>query len=138
MAIKVPPGPRGLPFLGSILDFRRDSLSFMERMAREFGDIASFTMVVPWMRFYFLNHPDLIREVLVDKDKAFVKSSDYEVLKAVLGEGLLTSERDFHRRQRRLVQPAFHRKRIAEYGNVMTGYTAEMESGWDDGATVDV
>ena len=64
---------------------------------------------------YLINHPDLIKDILVTRQKQFKKGRGLEQIKRLLGEGLLTSEGDFHLRQRRLMQPAFHRQRIAAY-----------------------
>ena len=85
-----------------------------------------------------MNRPDDIRDVLVTHSKKFKKSRGLQMAKRVLGEGLLTSEGDFHLRQRRLSQPAFHRQRIASYGEVMAQYTQRHSAQWRDGAMLNV
>ena len=87
---------------------------------------------------YFINHPELIKEVLVNNYQHFMKGLALQRAKRLLGEGLLTSEGEFHRRQRRLAQPAFHRARIASYGESMVDYTARMRDRWQDGVTLNV
>jgi cytochrome P450 len=87
---------------------------------------------------YLLNHPDYIRDVLVTHNRNFVKSRGLEMAKKFLGESLLTSEGEFHRRQRRLAQPAFHRQRINAYANVMTDYAVRTRERWRNGETLDI
>ena len=67
-------------------------------------------------RVYLISHPDLIEEVLVAEARNFIKHFALRMNRLMLGNGLLTSEGDFWLRQRRLIQPAFHRERIAGYG----------------------
>lgn len=134
--ILYPPGPkRRLPG-GLLFKFRRDPVNFLLDIARCYGDIAHFKFG-PYDLF-LLNHPDYIKEVLVTNHRNFVKSRALEMAKRLLGEGLLTSEGDFHLRQRRLAQPAFHRQRIAAYGEVMTYYGAQLRARWQDEATLDI
>src|SRR5437764_15341594 len=121
---KLPPGPRGLPLLGNTLDYMRDPLCFMLRTAHRYGDIAYYT-VGPY-KVYMLNNPDYIKDVLVTNSRNFKKGAGTEFLRYALGEGLLTSEGNFHLRQRRLAQPAFHRQRIAAYGTIMSSYAARL------------
>ena len=80
----------------------------------------------------------MIKDVLVTNNQNFMKGLALQRAKRLLGEGLLTSEGDFHRRQRRLAQPAFHRARMASYAAVMTDYAAQMRERWRDGATLDI
>ena len=87
---------------------------------------------------FFLNHPDYIKDVLVTNHQNFIKGLALQRAKRLLGEGLLTSEGDFHRRQRRLAQPAFHRARIASYAGVMTDYALQTRERWRDGDTLDM
>jgi cytochrome P450 len=87
---------------------------------------------------FLLNHPDYIKDVLVTHQRNFVKGRALQRAKRLLGEGLLTSEGDYHQRQRRLVQPAFHRQRVAGYGAVMVDYAARQGDRWQDGASLDV
>src|SRR5262249_58156874 len=87
---------------------------------------------------YFLNHPDLVREVLVTRQHEFGKGIGIQWTKVFLGEGLLTSEGDFHTRQRRLAQPAFHRQRCAGYGAGMTAHTLRARERWSEGQVLDV
>jgi cytochrome P450 len=122
------PGPRGLPFLGNMLDMNRDRAGFLAHLARTYGDVVHFRIAN--VHAYLLNHPDYIKEVLVTNHRNFVKSRGLVRTKILLGEGLLTSEGDFHLRQRRLVQPAFHRKRIAAYADVMTDHAARASERW--------
>src|SRR5436305_8104998 len=134
-----PPGPKAAtPFarLRGYLAFRRDPLNFLTRLAREHGDIAHFR--VGGQHAYLLNHPDLVRDVLVNHQDCFHKGRALQRSKRLLGEGLLTSEGEHHRRQRRLAQPAFHKKRIESYGAIMVDYAARHSSRWDDGASVDI
>jgi cytochrome P450 len=134
-----PPGPkRTTPGarLRGYFAFRRDPLNFLTRLAREHGDIVHFT--VGAQHAYLLNHPDLIRDVLVNHQDHFHKGRALQRSKRLLGEGLLTSEGEHHRRQRRLAQPAFHKKRIESYGALMSEYTARHIARWQDGATVDI
>jgi cytochrome P450 len=131
-----PPGPKGKPFFGHLFVFRRDPIGFLMGIARDYGDIVRFK-VGPQNIFLF-NHPDYIKDVLVTYNRNFIKSRGLERTKVLLGEGLLTSEGDFHRRQRRLIQPAFHRQRIAAYAVVMTDYGAQMRERWQDGTTLDI
>ena len=131
-----PPGPKGLPILGCLLDLRRRPLDLMLESAR-YGDVAYVRL--PFVGgAYLLNHPDYIRSVLVDDARGYVKSADYVVLKLLLGEGLVTSEDELHKRQRRLIAPAFHRGRISTYADVMTSYGLRMCERWQPGATLDV
>jgi cytochrome P450 len=134
-----PPGPKATTPVARVrgyFAFRRDPLSFLTRLAREHGDIVHF--IVGSQHAYLLNHPDLIRDVLVNNQDCFHKGRALQRSKRLLGEGLLTSEGEQHRRQRRLAQPAFHRKRIESYGAVMVDYAARQCDSWRDGETVDI
>jgi len=87
---------------------------------------------------FLANHPDYIREVLVTQNSNYVKGRALQRAKRLLGQGLLTSEGDLHRRQRLLVQPAFHLQRIASYGQVMVEHAARASSRWKNGDTFDM
>ena len=131
-----PPGPRAR-FPGHMMvEFLRRRLPFMVESAAKYGDIVFFK--VGNERIYLFSHPDLIRDVLVTNQKNFVKSRALVRAKRVLGEGLLTSEGEFHLRQRRLAQPAFHRDRIATYGRSMVDYAARTSSRWRDSEQLDI
>jgi len=131
-----PPGPKTKNPLGFIHKIRGDIIGFLTRIALEYGDIVNFR--VGPMQMYFLNHPDYIKDVLVTNQRNFSKGRPLELAKRLLGEGLLTSEGAFHLRQRRMIQPIFHKKRIESYGVVMTEYATRLGDRWVDGATVDM
>jgi cytochrome P450 len=134
-----PPGPRLASPVARVrgyVAFRRDPLSFLTRLARVYGDVVHFRL--GGQHAYLLNDPELIRDVLVTHQDSFHKGRALQRSKRLLGEGLLTSEGERHRRQRRLAQPAFHKKRIDSYGRVMADYAARHTSLWRDGETVDI
>ena len=127
-----PPGPRGLPAIGLTFAIRKDALSTLRRVAREYGDI--IRMPIAFQDRIFLNHPDYIEQVLVIQQAKFHKSElTKRVTEGLLGQGLLISEGDFWRRQRRLVQPSFHRSRINEYAATMTESAQRHIHDWRDG-----
>lgn len=131
-----PPGPKGLGLALSLLAHWKHPLGFLMKLAREYGDVVHFRGGREHV--FFLRHPDAIKTVLVTQQDSFEKGLTYEWSKQYLGEGLLTSEGQFHHRQRRLIQPAFHRTRLTAYGRVMSAYADEMGSGWRNGATLNV
>jgi cytochrome P450 len=119
-----------------MLAFRRDPIAFMSQLARDYGDIVMYRLGPE--RAFLLNHPDHIREVLVTQQRNFTKGRGLQWAKYLLGEGLLTSEGDVHRRQRRLAQPAFQRQRLAAYGTIMAGYGMRVQQSWQDGEQRDI
>lgn len=121
---------------GGLLAFRRDPLRFLGDLAREHGDVVCFRLGP--QEVFLINDPEMIRAVLVTEDRRFSKGPGIRVIGRLLGQGLLTSEGDFHRRQRRLAQPAFHRQRIAGYAQTMSEYAREWQTRWDDGESLDV
>lgn len=114
---------------------RRDRIEFLSGQAA-LGDVTTFRMGPA--RVYFINHPDLIRDLLVMHAEKFEKGRALKRAKTLLGEGLLTSEGSAHLRHRRMIQPAFHRNRIAEYARVMTANAERMAAEWQDGKTLDI
>ena len=129
-----PPGPKGLPILGLALDVRNDALGTLQRMARQYGDIVS--MPVLRMNRILLNRPDYIQQLLIlDHAKLHKSTLTKLVVGPLLGQGLLISEGDFWRRQRRLAQPAFHRSRTNEYSPVMVECALERMRQWRGGET---
>ncbi len=131
-----PPGPRSRSPLGLLPEFRKGPNLFFERVAREYGDVAYFRLGV--QRTYLVSDPELIRGVLVTDQRQFVKSHALHRLKVLLGEGLLTSDGEFHLRQRRLSQPGFHRERLAGYAAAMVRRAVAARERWRDGETVDL
>ncbi len=113
-----------------------DPLTNLPRWAHEYGDITHFKIFR--QSVYLLNNPDYIEEVLVTQNRNFMKSRALRESTLVLGQGLLTSEGDFWRRQRRLAQPAFHRNRINAYGQTMVDYAQRTVSQWKDGEHHDI
>jgi cytochrome P450 len=108
----------------------------VSRVAKKYPEMAE--MRSPLFDFYLVSDPELIQEVLVTHHKNFVKGDFLQRTKKVFGEGLLTSEGDFHHRQRRLVQPAFSHARIAGYADVITTYTDRVLNSWKDGQILDI
>lgn len=129
-----PPGPRG--GLSALASFQRDRLRFFTGTVRAFGDVAWFR-VWPY-EVFVIGHPELVGEVLVRRQRRFIKARGLREAKRVLGEGLLTSEGDLHRHQRRLIQPIFHHERIAEYGRTMVDHADRMSARWRPGAVVNM
>ena len=134
--MRFPPGPKPRYPFDFLLRFRRDILAFIVSIAREYGDLA-YLRVGP-VHLYMLNAPEEIKHVLVTHHKNFIKSRGLQFARRLLGEGLLTSEGEFHLRQRRLVQPAFHRQRIDAYGRTMAEYALRMNEQWYDGMETDI
>jgi cytochrome P450 len=133
----VPPGPKGLPFLGLALQIRSNPLGILTRVAREYGDVVRFLAL--GQERILLNDPDLIEQVLVVQQGKFHKSElTRRVVGPLLGQGLLVSEGEFWRRQRRLAQPAFHRSRINEYAAPMVECACAQIRGWREGEVRDM
>ena len=131
-----PRGPKNLLLLGNLYAFRAAPLDFLTKTAREYGDLPYFKLG-PYDT-YLVNHPDYVRDVLVTNQGNFTKSRALQRARVLLGEGLLTSEGEFHLRQRRLVQPAFHRERLAGYAAVMSEYAVRWRERWQAGVPMDI
>jgi cytochrome P450 len=131
-----PPGPRrGIPG-AQLLAFRRDAPAYLAALHARHGDVGHFRFGP--RRMYLLAHPDLVRHVLVTDHRNFIKSLALQRSRVLLGTGLLTSEGEFHLRQRRMAQPAFHRDRIAAAGDVMAAHAQRAAGRWAHGGEVDV
>jgi cytochrome P450 len=132
----LPPGPHGRLFLGSLPEIRRDPLAFLSRVSADYGDIAHFRLGP--FHVFLLNHPDDIEQVLITHQHRFIKGRSLGGARRLFGNGLLTSDGTLHSRQRRFVQPVFHRVRLDEYARVMTWAGAERCDRWRDGDTIDI
>lgn len=131
-----PPGPTARGIGGNLREFSADRLGTLARWAREYGDLVSARFGPK--RILFANHPDLVEEVLVHQNRKFIKHYRLRQAKLTLGEGLLTSEGEFWRAQRKLAQPAFHRDRIAAFGELMVDFTERLIADWVDGQERDL
>jgi cytochrome P450 len=109
-------------------------LDFLAEVATRYGTVASWSLL--GRRFVLIGEPALIDELLVAKSRDFIKGRGVQRLRALLGEGLLTAEQPVHLPHRRMLQPAFHRERIAGYGRRMVTLTGAMLDGWRDGETI--
>lgn len=132
----LPPGPRGRLLLGSLPEIRRDPLAFLSRIGTEHGDIVRVRLGP--LNAFVLNHPDDIEHVLITHQHRFVKGRTLSRARRLFGNGLLTSDGALHSRQRRLVQPAFHRAKLHEYAGIMTAAAAARRDTWRDGAVIDI
>ncbi|MGI9034843.1 MAG: cytochrome P450 [Pyrinomonadaceae bacterium] len=120
---------------GHFRSFRKNPTGFLENLSR-LGDVTTFRMGK--LPAFLINHPDLIRDLLVTSHAKFFKGRALQKAKGLLGEGLLTSEKEFHLRQRRMIQPAFHRQRIAGYAASMIEFSDKLSGEWRDGETRDI
>jgi cytochrome P450 len=108
----------------------------MHQVSRDYGDLARIDVVRTSL--FLATHPDLVKDVLVTNNRLFGRGRGHLRMKLLLGDGLLTTDGDAHKRQRRLVQPAFHRQRVESYGDTMAQRAEELADRWRDGSTVDV
>ncbi|MCK5709359.1 MAG: cytochrome P450 [Deltaproteobacteria bacterium] len=132
----LPPGPKGLPLLGSLIDCFSDMLGFLTRVSADYGDIVYYKLGS--RKMYLLNNPEHIKDVLVTNNRNFEKSRALKRTKIILGEGLLTNEGEPHIKQRRTIQPVFHHERIKSYGDVMAQYASLVGEDWQNGAVVNI
>jgi cytochrome P450 len=128
---KFPAGPSEGLKRWSLGPLNNTPLEYFTMVAREYGDIAGLRVLN--FKTIFINHPDLIEDVLVTNARKYSKGRVLRANRHVFGEGLLTSEGDFWLRQRRLAQPAFHRVRIASYAATMVEYTERLLDQWKNG-----
>lgn len=123
------PGPKGRPLVGSLTEFSRDPLSFLTMMQKEFGEVAHFSLVNTDL--YQVNHPEGLKHVLQDHHHNYTKEGfERDFISRLVGNGLFTSEGDFWLRQRRLMQPMFHRGQVQEWGSLMVQTTLEKLGEW--------
>jgi cytochrome P450 len=130
------PGPRPLFPGANFLKFRRDPLSFFTSLQRTYGDIAGFSFGP--QRVFLVSHPDWIEDVLVTSAKKFHKGVALQRAKRLLGEGLLTSEGAQHLKQRRTIQPLFHRQHVQGFADAMVRHASRWRDGVSSGATLDM
>lgn len=141
MAVNLKTSLRALPpelktaFPGQHLaGFIRNPTGLFTRAAQS-GDIVRLNL---GPNTYLINHPDYIRDILVTNQRIFTKSAVLQRMRGLLGDGLITSEGELHLRQRRLIQPAFHRQRIAGYAKLMTDCAQQASDHWKDGQVLNI
>ena len=125
---KPAPGPVGLPFLGVIPQLRKGALQFFLKAALQYGDVVRLDMGP--RKLFLVTHPDQVKYILQDNNRNYTKG--YDIVKPLLGEGLVTSDGESWRRQRRLMQPVFNHDRIAKFADVMVEETQRMLGRWLD------
>ena len=133
-----PPGPKGHLLIGNLWELNQQRMGFLVNLGNTYGDIAHFRLG-PRRHGYMLNNPEYIHSVLVKNASKFNKGPALKRTGGnLVGNGLLSSEGDFHKRQRKLMQPAFHTKRVTSYSEVMVDYTLRMLDTWQAGEQRDM
>src|SRR5258707_7599400 len=135
-AQKFPPGPPSNLIRSLFGAMQQNPLDYFTAMAQQYGDVSG--MRIGAFRSFFVNHPAMIEDVLVNHARKFHKGRILQANKYLFGEGLLTSEGDFWLRQRRLSQPAFHRARVSSYAVTMAEYAEQSMSTWHGGEERDI
>jgi cytochrome P450 len=135
-SLDYPPGPHSILPNKLFRQFMRDPIKTLTDIANTYGNICHFKF--GRQHIYLLNNPEYIEGILIRDHKNFIKSRGLQVSKRLLGEGLVTSEGEYHDRQRRLIQPTFHPNRIKGYGDIMTSHAVRMQERWKDGSTLDI
>ena len=123
--------------MGVMREFNRDTLGFIER-CRDYGDVVRTRFL--WVNAFFLYNPADIETMLTTNARSYRKAQSLRspFFHRLVGNGLVTSEGEFWRRQRRLAQPAFHRQRISSYGDIMVQYAQRTIANWQDGEQRDL
>ncbi|MGB0122511.1 MAG: cytochrome P450 [Silvibacterium sp.] len=134
---RFPPGLRlNLPLYLSRRFFRvGNPILLFEHLAATYGRMAYYR--VGPSHIVLVNEPEFIREILINQPQNFIKERTQKRMKILLGEGLITSDGEVHRRQRRIVAPAFHRQRIQVYGSIMVERAAKLRDSWQQGREID-
>jgi cytochrome P450 len=132
---QAPPSPDIAP-RDLLRAFREDPIALVERIAAECGDIACLDLGS--FKVFVVNHPDLVKDVLVTHQSVFVKGEVFEGARRLLGDGLLTSEGELHRRQRRLIQPVFQHNRLNDHVAAIVARAEAASARWRDGEVVNV
>ena len=134
-APRYPPGPSEvLPFT-SARQFLKDPIKMLLKLST-YGDISHLKFGK--QHVYLLNNPKYIEDVLTTNYKNFIKSKGLQVSRRLLGNGLVTSEGEYHDKQRSLIQPTFYRKQVKIYADVMLKYAQQTSDRWQDETTLDV
>ncbi len=136
MTVRVPPGPTALSAITHFRRVRRDPPAYFGWLSRTYGDV-SMARIGP-RRICVITDPELVREVLVTKQRNFTKTRALRRAGLLLGDGLLTSEGDHWLRQRRLMQPAFHKARVDGYATSMVEFAERASERWHDGECLDI
>jgi cytochrome P450 len=131
-----PPGPKPHRIFGNIPEFRKDQLGFMTNLERTYGDAA--TMYFFHTPAVLFTRPEAIRYILIENARNFINRPVFESLRLLLGDGLLSIDGEFHRQQRRMVQPAFHKQRVEGYRDTMAACTERMLEEWTPGSERDI
>lgn len=131
----LPPGPRELPLVGQTLQYMWNPIGFMQRAAG-YGDLV--TLSTKPALVYLINHPDLIREVIVTNHRNVDRGPNTEVMKLLTGDGLITAVGSDHLRQRRLIQPSLQRDRIEPFAETMQAYAESHQADWLEGRRLDI
>src|SRR5437588_7050462 len=127
---------RGYPLVGSLLDYRKDRLDLLQRMARE-GDICG--MYFGPFPLILFNKPEHVQSILVEHAYDFDKGiAIHNTSRPAIGDGIFSSEGDFHRHQRKLIAPPFQPRHIASYAEIMGHYGEQIQQTWPDGGVIDV
>ena len=130
------PGPKTWIPGGSFWDFRKDRLAFVTRVAREYGDLASFSF--GRQRVFLISKPEWIEDVLVTSAKKFAKGVALERSRRLLGKGLLTNEGADHLKQRRTIQPLFHRQHVQTFASAFVKHAEAWAATIQPGGTIDM
>ncbi len=134
---RFPPGLEHNLLFYAFRKFRpQDPILLFEHLANEFGAVAHYRIGPE--HIVFINDPELIREVLIVQNDNFVKERTVQRSKMLLGGGMITAEGADHWNQRRVAQPAFHRRRITGYGDTMVREAVRKREQWRAGAEIDV
>lgn len=135
---RFPPGlSRNLPFYLFTRFFRPGNpILLFQHLVKNYGAVSHYKLGAS--HIVFVNDPELIREILINQAPAFIKERTQHRMKILLGEGLITSEGEFHMRQRRIAAPAFHRQRIQAYTGMMVDRAAAMRASWQPGQSFDI
>jgi cytochrome P450 len=132
-----PPGLKLNLFFYAFNRFRsHNPIRVFQHLADTYGDASHYKL--GRQHVVFLNSPEYVREILVVQNSNFVKERTVQRMKMLVGEGLITSEGPFHRRQRILAQPAFYRQRIAGYANSIVTKAATFRDRWKNGQQFDI
>ena len=134
--MKLPPSPKASPVSGHFKPFRKDPIRFLLNTAADQGDISLFKIFSK--KIYFINHPDLIRQVMQKNHKNYHKSPSYKQIEELTGQGILTTDGEKWLMQRKLYQPAFSYESIMSYSGIVTRQTDRMLDEWKAGEEINI